>query len=177
MANATETMTIASIYENRDRALDAGGDYSLIAGMTTNRMNNLADFAKDLIKSRMLSFDGAEWVSVSTVERVLNDLRYDLMDLRSIIGDFLPGAVSMVSDESRVVISLGWQVVNERPVFVILGRGDDDSYNLLDLETAEVVSVLIGTLTVVGDYSGEEYKVGYGRPKFRLYHVNQDKDD
>lgn len=25
--------------------------------------------------------------------------------------------------------------------FVILGRGDDDSYNLLDLETAEVVSV------------------------------------
>lgn len=139
--NSNVQTTIASIYEERDRALDAGGDYSLIAGMTTNRMNNLADFAKDLIKSRMLSFDGAEWVSVSTVERVLNDLRYDLMDLRSIIGDFLPGAVSMVSDESRVVISLGWQVVNERPVFVILGRGDDDSYNLLDLETAEVVSV------------------------------------
>ena len=61
--------------------------------------------------------------------------------ISGIIGDFLPGAVSMVSDESRVVISLGWQVVNERPVFVILGRGDDDSYNLLDLETAEVVSV------------------------------------
>lgn len=141
MANATETMTVASIYENQDRALNAGGDYSLIAGMTTDRMNNLADFAKDLIRSRMLSFDGTEWVSVSTVERVLNDLRYDLMDLRSIIGDFLPGAVSMVTDEPRVVISIGRQVISERPVFVILGRGDNDSYSLLDLETAEVVNV------------------------------------
>lgn len=140
MANATETMTIASIYENRDRALDAGGDYSLIAGMTTNRMNNLADFAKDLIKSRMLSFGGAEWVSVSTVERVLNDLRYDLMDLRSIIGDFLPGAVSMVSDESRVVISLG-RIGQERPALVILDRYDNGVYSLLDLESAEVVGV------------------------------------
>lgn len=35
----------------------------------------------------------------------------------------------------------------------------------------------IGILTVVSDYSGKEYKVGYGRPKFRLYHVNQDKDN
>ena len=53
----------------------------------------------------------------------------------------------------------------------------NSNFTVKDFGDTSPESVLIGTLTVVGDYSGEEYKVGYGRPKFRLYHVNQDKDD
>lgn len=51
------------------------------------------------------------------------------------------------------------------------------NFTVKDFGDTSAESGLIGTLTVVGDYSGEEYKVGYGRPKFRLYHVNQDKDN
>lgn len=46
------------------------------------------------------------------------------------------------------------------------------NFTVKDFGDTSAESGLIGTLTVVGDYSGEEYKVGYGRPKFRLYHVN-----
>lgn len=48
----------------------------------------------------------------------------------------------------------------------------NSNFTVKDFGDTSPESVLIGTLTVVGDYSGEEYKVGYGRPKFRLYHVN-----
>lgn len=48
----------------------------------------------------------------------------------------------------------------------------NSNFTVKDFGDTSAESGLIGTLTVVGDYSGEEYKVGYGRPKFRLYHVN-----
>ena len=54
---------------------------------------------------------------------------------------------------------------------------NNSNFTVNDFGDTSAESGLIGTLTVVGDYSGEEYKVGYGRPKFRLYHVNQDKDN
>ena len=54
---------------------------------------------------------------------------------------------------------------------------NNSNFTVKDFGDTSAESGLIGTLTVVGDYSGEEYKVGYGRPKFRLYHVNQDKNN
>lgn len=59
-------------------------------------------------------------------------------------------------------------------IFSVLASSN---FTVKDFGDTSAESGLIGTLTVVGDYSGKEYKVGYGRPKFRLYHVNQDKDN
>lgn len=122
----------------RERWLASGDDFE--PGMVAGKIDNLTAFTKDLIRQEKWTI-GAGTIPVSTVEKILSDLRYDLMNWRSIVGLFLPDSVSLVTNDSRVVISLGKQVISERPVFVILGRGDDDLYNLLDLETAEILKV------------------------------------
>lgn len=136
--NSNVQTTIASIYEERDRLLASGDDFE--PGMIAGKIDNLTSLAKDLIRQGKWTI-GAGTIPVSTVEQILSELRYDLMNWRSIVGLFLPDSVSLVTNDSRVIISLGKQVISERPVFVILGRGDDDSYNLLDLETAEILKV------------------------------------
>lgn len=97
--------------------------------------------AKDLIKNEKLSFGSSNWISVHTVDRILNDFRYDtLRNWRSIVALFLTEILSLVTNGDRVVISLG-RIGQERPALVILDRYDNGVYSLLDLESAEVIGV------------------------------------
>lgn len=133
-----QTMTIASIYEERDR-MYSEGDHSL--GTTSDQIDALTSSVKDLIKNEKLSFGSADWISVHDVERILNDFRYDtLRNWRSIVALFLPEILSLVTNGDRAVISLG-RIGQERPALVILDRYDNGVYSLLDLESAEVIGV------------------------------------
>lgn len=145
MSSRLLNMSVASIYEERDRLLSSGGDFE--PGVTAGKIDELTLFAKGLIKVQGNWSFGSGPVSAHVVENVLNDLRYDLMDWRGIVGLFLPDAVSLVTDDSRVVISLGQfqftagpirRPIKKRPTLVILGC-DDGVYNLLDLDSAKTM--------------------------------------
>lgn len=137
-STSVESRTIASIYEERDR-MYAEGDHSL--GSVSSQINDLTSLAKDLIKSQTSSWGSVNWVSVHDVERILSDLRYDLMkNWRSIVALFLPEILSLVTNDDRAVISLG-RIGQERPALVILDRYVNGVYSLLDLESAEIVGV------------------------------------
>lgn len=145
MSSRLLNMSVASIYEERDRILSSGDDFE--PGMIAGKIDELTLFAKGLIKVQGNWSFGSGPVSAHVVENVLNDLRYDLMDWRGIVGLFLPDAVSLVTDDSRVVISLGQfqftagpirRPIKKRPTLVVLGC-DDGVYNLLDLDSAKTV--------------------------------------
>ncbi len=135
--NNMQTVTIASIYEERDHLLTAGADFE--PGMISGKIDDVTALAKDLIKQGKWTI-GTGMVPVSTVERVLSDLRYDLIGWKGTVGLFLSGFVSIASDDDSgvVVISLGRQVKDERPVLVILGC-ENGIYNLLDLDSAKTM--------------------------------------
>ena len=136
--NNSQNMTIASIYDERYRLQASGDDFE--SGTIYDQIDNLTSFAKNLIKNKGTWSFGVGPVSVSTVEQILSDLRYDLMDWKSIVALFLPDSVSLITDGYRVVISLGRRVTQERPEMVILSQ-DNGVYSLLDLKSAQVTDV------------------------------------
>ena len=138
MLNNTQSKTVDSIYKECNRLLAAGNDVSV--GSISDQIDDLTSFAKNLIKTQGTWSFGIGPVSVSTVEQILSDLKYDVMNWRDIVGLFLPDAVSLVTNDSRVVISLWRRVAEERPAMVILGQ-DNGVYSLLELESAQVVEV------------------------------------